>query len=158
MCLAYLLDWQPIKMLKNHYLLKKLLETKHDIVPRAIKLISPHPHMIPIHMGIRNILICWRQVCTLANRRDICEEVPTRVSFALQIPFILSLYCSGLWRYSAAASPFNGSTGLGYASNWGRNDSKIFDKSKIRFQHLKIKILYDSSKIAKLVQDITRSE
>lgn len=29
----------------------------------------------------------------------------------------------------AAASPFNGSTGLGYVNNCGRKDSKIFDKS-----------------------------
>lgn len=29
----------------------------------------------------------------------------------------------------AAASPFNGSIGLGYVNNWGRKDSNIFDKS-----------------------------
>lgn len=33
-------------------------------------------------------------------------------------------------RYKEAASPFKGSTGLGYESSWGRKESKMFVKSK----------------------------
>jgi hypothetical protein len=30
----------------------------------------------------------------------------------------------------AAASPLRGSIGFGYVNNWGRNDSKILERSK----------------------------
>lgn len=66
------------------------------------------------------------------------------------VPRTFFLYSSGLWRYKAAASPFNGSKmnyingeikltgiikkyklpiGLGYVKSCGRKDSNIFDKS-----------------------------
>ena len=31
----------------------------------------------------------------------------------------------------AAASPFSGSMGLGYVNSWGKNDSKILDRSEM---------------------------
>jgi len=50
-----------------------------------------------------------------------------------------------LWRYIAAASPFRGSIGLGYVNNWGRKDSKIFDKSETRNRSVIDDRFYDSS-------------
>jgi len=44
------------------------------------------------------------------------------------------LYSSGLCKYIAAASPLRGSIGFGYVNNWGRNDSKILERSKTRKQ------------------------
>jgi hypothetical protein len=40
------------------------------------------------------------------------------------------LYSSGLCKYIAAASPLRGSIGFGYVNNWGRNDSKMLERSK----------------------------
>lgn len=48
------------------------------------------------------------------------------------IPDTFFLYSSGLCRYMAAASPFRGSTGLGYVKSCGKNDSNIFDKSETK--------------------------
>merc|ERR1719500_1934695 len=39
------------------------------------------------------------------------------------------LYSSGLWRYIAAASPFNGSVGFGYVRSCGRKDSNMLERS-----------------------------
>lgn len=44
-------------------------------------------------------------------------------------PATFFLYSSGLWRFMAAASPFNGSMGLGYVSSCGRKLSKMLDRS-----------------------------
>lgn len=46
------------------------------------------------------------------------------------LPDTFFLYSSGLCKYIAAASPLSGSMGFGYVSNCGRNDSKIFDRSR----------------------------
>lgn len=60
-----------------------------------------------------------------------------------EIPATFFLYSSGLWRYMAAASPLRGSIGLGYVNNWGKKDSKIFDKSKNKNSQLIKKKYYD---------------
>jgi len=86
-----------------------------------------------------------------------CRFVPPRLRVTALLPILLArhwrqyspatffLYSSGLWRYIAAASPFRGSIGLGYVNNWGRKDSKIFDKSETRNRTSSSMIVYDSS-------------
>lgn len=44
-------------------------------------------------------------------------------------PLILDLYWSGARSMSAAASPFNGSVGLGYSRSCGKKTSNTFTKS-----------------------------
>lgn len=61
-------------------------------------------------------------------------HIPRYLDFDFKIicdhePRHFFLNSSGLCRYSAAASPFNGSVGLGYVSNCGKNDSKMFARS-----------------------------
>jgi len=68
-------------------------------------------------------------------------------------PATFFLYSSGLWRYIAAASPFRGSIGLGYVNNWGRKDSKIFDKSETRKKSVTIPPRSHSPGIFKHVND-----
>lgn len=46
------------------------------------------------------------------------------------LPLTLISYLGGSLINKAAASPFRGSVGLGYRSNWGRNTSNIFIISK----------------------------
>lgn len=77
--------------------------------------------------------------CTLSGKKKqhgVSEEKSGRwAGFIIRnisrqaAPLIFCLYCSGRWRYMAAASPFRGSMGLGYASSWGRNVSKMLVRS-----------------------------
>lgn len=58
-----------------------------------------------------------------------CSFRASSVAYFWMYSLIFCLYSSGRCRYMAAASPFRGSIGLGYASSCGKNDSKMLVRS-----------------------------
>lgn len=66
--------------------------------------------------------------------KHLIFHIPKYLDFSVETicnhkPRHFFLNSSGLCRYSAAASPFSGSVGLGYVSSCGKNDSKMFARS-----------------------------